>query len=112
MLQGKCRPGNCRSPDHDDGRMPEREHEPDGNWALSILHQFPGDIIDGCNMIRIDGVPQAEAIREECSPQKDRVAMEGNGCPQPRTKIEPQQDAVDCDYSTAQIIGAIVEQTA
>jgi hypothetical protein len=63
-------------------------------------------------MIRIDGVPQAEAIREECSSQKHRVAMEGNACPKPRTKIERHQDAVYYDHSAAEIVSTIPEQTA
>ena len=53
-------------PNDDDGRVPEREEESDRYRTLSFLHQFAGYVVDGRNVVGIDGMPQAEAVGEEC----------------------------------------------
>ena len=41
--------------------MAEREKEPDGDGALAFLHQLARHVVDGRDMVGVDGVAQAEA---------------------------------------------------
>jgi hypothetical protein len=63
-------------------------------------------------MIRIDRMTQAKAIREKRRSQKHRVTVESDPRPQPCADIEREQDRIDGNDSTAEVIGSIVEQVA
>jgi hypothetical protein len=90
--------------------VPQREQEANCNWALPLLHQLPGYVVDRRDVIRVDSMTQAKAICEKCRSQKHRVAMESDRGPQPRTDVEREQDHVDGNDSAAEVIGSIVEK--
>ena len=60
-----CEPaaiGDRRQDDH--RRMPQREIEADRERFLPVLHQLAHDIIDRCDVVRVDGVTKAEHISQ------------------------------------------------
>jgi hypothetical protein len=69
--------------------MAEREHEPHGDGPLVLLHQFASDVVNGGNVIRIDGVAEAEAVSEKGRAEKDREAVKGCEGPAGRTRRLP-----------------------
>ena len=50
---------------HHDGRMPEREEQPDADRPLSVLHQLPRDVVDRTDVVGIHGVAQTERVGEQ-----------------------------------------------
>jgi hypothetical protein len=49
---------------HDRG-VAEREEEADCDRPLALLHQLAGDVVDRGDVIRVDRVPQSEAIGDQ-----------------------------------------------
>lgn len=45
-----------------DGGVPEREEEARRIGRLTILHKLSDDIIDGCNVVGIEGMPKAKHV--------------------------------------------------
>jgi hypothetical protein len=43
--------------------VPKREEESDGDGALTLVHELSGRIVDGGDVVGIDRVSQAEAVR-------------------------------------------------
>ena len=70
MLEGEGRGRDGNGPRNDDGGMPERKHEPHGDRTFSLLHQLPGDIVDGGDVVGIDSVPKPQTISEKCGAEK------------------------------------------
>ena len=50
-------------------RMAEREEEPDRERLLALLHQLAHDIVDGGDVVGVEGVAQAEHIGENAVPR-------------------------------------------
>src|SRR5450755_1626186 len=46
-----------------------RKHKTNRYRSLSFLHELASDIVNRSYMVSIHGVPQAKAVREECSSQ-------------------------------------------
>ncbi len=57
--------------------MAEREEEADADRALAFLHQLAGDVVDGGDMVGIDGVTQAEAVGQQRGAEQHRMLAEG-----------------------------------
>ncbi len=67
LLEPACRLGRERDPDRqreDDAGVPEREEEADPERAFALLQQVPGGVVDGADVIGVEGMPQPEAIGE------------------------------------------------
>ena len=90
--------------------MSQREHEADRDRALSFLHQFAGHVVDGGDVVGVDGMTQAEAVGEESGSQQDRVMVKSDGGPEPCSDVESEEDRIDCGDSGAKVSGGIVEQ--
>ena len=58
--------------------MAEREIEPERDRPLALLHQLAGGVVDGGDMVGIDGVAQPEAVGEEAGGEQDRMVVEGD----------------------------------
>ena len=52
-------------PDEDNGRMSQGKHESDSDWLLAFLHQLASHVIDGRDVIRVYGMPQAQNYKRE-----------------------------------------------
>jgi hypothetical protein len=91
--------------------MAERKHEADRQRAFPVLHQFPDYVVDRRYVVRIDGMTQSKAVRENRRSQKYRVTVESNSGPQPCPDIECEQNAVHDNDPAAEMIGTIAEQS-
>ena len=90
--------------------MAEREHEADGDRALAFLHELAGNVVDGGNVVGVDGVAEAEAVCEQGGAEQEGVVAEGDGGPEPRAGIEDEEKSVDADHFAAKISGGVVEE--
>jgi len=64
VLESHRRDGDGKGCQDHDGGMPQGKPGAHCNRSLALLHQFAGDIVDGCDVIGIHGVAQAEAVRQ------------------------------------------------
>src|ERR1039458_10438477 len=78
-----------------DGGVAKGEHESDGDGALALLHELAGDVVDGRNVVGVDGVAQAERIREEGRAQQNGIVVEGEDGPEPGGSVEQEEKAVN-----------------
>ena len=72
-LQGESRSDNHGDGDRDDERMPEREEQPGRDRPFAFLHELAHHIVDGGDVIGIDGVAQSQHISEHCGAEKRRM---------------------------------------
>ena len=87
--------------------MAEREHQPHRDRPLSLLHQLPGDIVDGGDVVGVHRVAKAETVGEKRGPQEHGKAVKRDQRPEPRRQIEPQQESVygnDLGFGAARLI--------
>src|SRR6202034_1671175 len=92
MLQCHRRSRDRRRAENDHSRVPQREHEANCNWALSVLHQFPRYIVDRRNVIGVDGMTQTKTVSKKCSAHEHGVTVEGDTRPNPCADIEHEQN--------------------
>ena len=68
-----------RQQDHHGG-MAEGEEQAHGHGAFVLLHQFPGHVVDGSQVVGVNGVLESEAVSPEAPAQQDHVGMkDGQG---------------------------------
>src|SRR5712692_10602557 len=53
--------------------MTQREEEADPHRLTPLLEKLPGGVVDGCNVVRVERVPQAKCIGEAAQSQKTRM---------------------------------------
>jgi len=68
--------------------MAQRKHEPHRYRALAFLHEFSGDVVDGGDMVGVDGMAQPKAVCQKRSPQQQREVAKGKNGPKPGRTIE------------------------
>jgi hypothetical protein len=84
-----------RKTEHDRG-VAEREEEPGPQVPLALLEEFPGDVVDGRDVVGVERVAKAEPVRERPQTGHGRVPRgvrreqapshdveEGDGCAEP-----------------------------
>src|SRR5258707_5846828 len=92
--------------------MAQGEEEPNGDGSLSILHQLAGYVVDGRNMVGVDGMAQAKGIGKQGCAQQYRVIVKGSDRPQPRQNVEDRQHGVDANDLAEQVSGLIAKDLA
>ena len=75
--------------------MAEREHQADRDRPLPLLHELAGDVIDGGDVVCIDGVPQPKAVGQKRRPQQDREVVERDKGPKPGEEVRQHKEDVD-----------------
>jgi hypothetical protein len=53
--------------------MPQREEEADPNRFAALLQELAGGVVDGRDVIGVEGVPQPECIGEAAQSQETRM---------------------------------------
>ena len=86
LLRGGGHRRDCENESDDDGRVAEREEEPDGDRPPPFLHQLAGDVVDRRDMVGVEGMPQPEAVSEEGRAKKKRIARETPRAPTARRR--------------------------
>ena len=56
-----------------DRRVAEREEEADAERPLALLQQLPGRVVDRRDVVRVEGVAQAEGVREHAEAGERRI---------------------------------------
>ena len=77
--------------------MTEREEEPDGHGPPALLHELAGDVVDGGDMVGVDGVAEAEAPGEQPGAEQQRLGVEDDERKGPSRDIEGGEGNVDRD---------------
>jgi hypothetical protein len=54
--------------------MTEGEEEADADWLLAFLDKETGSVVDGGNMISVEGMAQSEAVRQSSQASHCRKA--------------------------------------
>jgi hypothetical protein len=100
-----------RRDDHD-GRMPQREEEPDRNRPLPRLHQLACHIVDRRDVIGINRMTETERIGQQRGSEQNRIVPERDQRPEPGQAIGGQQDGIEHGHPGACIDWPIVKNTA
>ena len=74
--------------------MTQREKEPGGIGRLGFPHQLADEVIDGGDMVGIDGVSQAKDVGQEGGAEQGRPVGEGAPGPQPGSDIGEDQQHI------------------
>ena len=90
----------------DDGGMAERKVEADADRLLALMHELAGDVVDGGDVVGVDGVAQAEAIGEKRGPQQNRVAVKTGEGPGPCRYIGGDEQDIESYDPAFQVCGA------
>ena len=90
--------------------MAKREKQADSDRAAAFLHQFAGHIVDGRDVIGVEGVPQAKTVGERGRAEQNRVVVEGGNRPQPCSGVEYEQEDVDRDDFAPNGLLLVVEE--
>ena len=77
-----------RGQDHD-RRVAEREEEADEDRPLPVLHELADDIVDGGDVVGVDGVAQPEDVGEEGRAQQHRMTGEHHPGAKPAPTFAP-----------------------
>src|SRR3977135_1698096 len=75
--------------------MAQREEQADAERPLALLHQLARDIVDGGDVIGVDGVAQAEAVGRRAEQQ--RLVMEQQERPRPGVQVGRHEQSVDAE---------------
>ena len=110
VVQGEGAGGDGDGAEDDDGGVAEGKHEAHGDGALALLHQLAGDVVDGGDVVGVDGMAEAEAVGEEGGAEKDGETVKGDDCPEPRTDVEGQEEDIDGDDLRSGVAGLVGEQ--
>ena len=73
---------------------PSEKKKPTAVGLLAFLHQLADDVVDGGDVVGIEGVPQAERVGEERDAEQRRPIRESDPCPGPGREVADQQHAV------------------
>jgi hypothetical protein len=71
--------------------MSEREKQPHRHRALAVLAQLAGDVVDGGDVVGIEGVAQTEKVGQRTDAQQRRMAGQQRQQPTPRRDMQCQQ---------------------
>ncbi|MFT8403185.1 MAG: hypothetical protein ABF932_04500 [Gluconobacter potus] len=86
--------------------MTQRE-EKSGRTGLPVLAQGgAGDVVDDGDMVRIQGVTQAQPVGQGGGAQKKGVSMEQQDCQKPRQNVGSNQrsDQAQCSGTMGEIL--------
>jgi hypothetical protein len=96
----------------DDGGVAEGEHESDGDGALAFLHELAGDVVDGRDVVGIDGVAEAEGVGEEGGSEENGEVVEGGDGPEPCGGVDEDEERVDAGNLATDVVSVVVEEAA
>ena len=74
--------------------MAEREEETCGKRPLAVLDQLANRIINGGDVVSIEGVAQTEEVRQQGGAKQRRLIGKRNPCPKPSRSVRGDQDNV------------------
>ena len=78
----------------DDGGVAEGKEEAYRVRRFAFLHQLANDIVDGGDMVGVEGMPKPEHISQERRPEQDRPVSESVERPTPSRDIRRYKEAI------------------
>ena len=60
--------------------MAQREEESDGEGALPVAHQLAGGVVDGGDVVGVEGVPQAQGVGRQPDTNAKCLAAQAKPC--------------------------------
>ncbi len=78
--------------------MTQREKEANGDGTLVLLHQLAGDIVNGSNMIGIDGMAETVAPGKQRRSEEHGIVVKRQDRVEPTTYISCEQEEINTDY--------------
>jgi hypothetical protein len=73
------------------------------------LHQLAGDIVDGRDVIGIDGMAQAERVGKHRRAEQDRLRMKYRVRPNLDQDVGADEQRIEAGDSAAQIRAAVID---
>ena len=74
VLDGRCCEDDTYGKGEDDRRMTQREEKSDPQRSLALLQHVPHRVVDRRDMVRVEGMPQAEHVGDEAQADQRLVA--------------------------------------
>ena len=84
--------------------MAEGEEEADGGRPLVLLHQFPRHVVDGGDVVGVDGVAQAESVGQKAQAQRGRIRVEQGQRQAPGGQVQAGEKEINPEDSPQQRI--------
>jgi hypothetical protein len=81
----------------------EGEEKTHADGSLPVLHELPGRVVDGRDVIRIDGMAKSKSVCRDPEAKQNRVSCRCYNDREPRSHVENGEERVDDDQSSAQV---------
>ena len=101
QLQSERGQRDCERRQKHHAGMAKRKPETDTERTPAILDELARNVVDGGNVIGIDCVPHAEAIRKECGAKQSRMIATATKSPRPGGEVCDDQKSIEDNESTA-----------
>ncbi|CAM2154334.1 hypothetical protein PT2222_300029 [Paraburkholderia tropica] len=89
------RRGDRHGGDDNDRRVAERERKADFERTLPGLHELARDVVDGGDVIGVKRVAQTERPGQQARAEQRGMIAENADGPQPRARVQGQQEGVE-----------------
>src|SRR5579883_1396770 len=89
--------------------MPQREEEADRYRSLALLHEFSCHVVNGGDVVSIDGVTKPKGVGKKGRTEKDWMTAEGEKRPSPDEEIGADQQYVEPDNPALQSNAATID---
>src|SRR5215217_2891540 len=100
---GLDRGGRDGEPDRqrkDDRRVAEREEEPHAQRALALLAKLARGVVDRGDVVRVEGVPQAEGVGQRAEPDQHGLTGREDQEQAPADDVQPDDGAAEAGQSS------------
>src|SRR6516225_8264509 len=89
--------------------MAERKKEPHSDGPLALLHQFARDVVNRGDVVRIDRVPQPQAVGDQRRRQQQGIGVKRREGPTPGEQVRGSEDYVEPDYLGSNVVVGVIE---
>ena len=99
--------GEEQGEDEDDGRVAQREEEPDAQRPLALAHELARRVVDRRDVVGVEGVAQPERVGREPDPRRERATgPEAEVVRDDEAEEQPEADDVQADDGRREAAGA------
>ena len=95
VLERRSAQSDCDCPAPHDGRMPERKEKANRGGPLALLHELSGDVVDGGDMVGVDGVAQSKGVGQKGGSELDREIPKRDESPAPGCNVSDSKDRIE-----------------
>jgi hypothetical protein len=88
---------------------PSEKKNSDAARRLSVLHEFAHDVVDRRDMVGIEGVPQAQGVRQQRRAEQHRIAVKCQQRPAPRADVRRNEQRLNSIQLRPDPLSAVVK---